>query len=67
MECNRVLLSFVTGMMVGGLVWGNLADLLGRRSVLVMSLTVNGMFGLISSLAQSFYPFVIFRFFSGVG
>jgi MFS family permease len=54
-------------MMIGGLIWGNLADLIGRRPVLIMALGISGLFGLASSLAQSFLPFVIFRFFSIMG
>lgn len=56
-----------TGMMVGGYVWGYLADRRGRRSVLVVSLAVNGTFGAVASLAPSFWLFLLLRFFSGVG
>ncbi|KAL5009488.1 hypothetical protein ScPMuIL_011793 [Solemya velum] len=55
------------GMMVGGYVWGSMADRVGRRSVLLGSLTVNGLFGLASSTAQVFWLFLLLRFFSGVG
>lgn len=58
---------YVPGMMVGGYVWGSMADRVGRRSVLLGSLTVNGLFGLASSTAQVFWLFLLFRFLSGVG
>ncbi|XP_055955615.1 synaptic vesicle glycoprotein 2C isoform X2 [Patella vulgata] len=54
-------------MMVGGYFWGSLADNLGRRSVLMWSLTVNGLGGLLSSTSQVFWLFLILRFISGIG
>lgn len=54
-------------MVLGSLIWSNLADLNGRRPILVMALSVSGLFGLASSLAQSLLPFVIFRFFCMMG
>uniref|UniRef100_A0A8C1IWG8 Synaptic vesicle glycoprotein 2 n=1 Tax=Cyprinus carpio TaxID=7962 RepID=A0A8C1IWG8_CYPCA len=59
--------SIFLGMMVGGYVWGYLADRRGRRSILVISLAVNGIFGAVASLAPSFWLFLLLRFFSGVG
>ncbi|XP_065147502.1 synaptic vesicle glycoprotein 2B [Paramisgurnus dabryanus] len=59
--------SIFLGMMVGGYLWGNLADRGGRQSVLVVSLAVNGTFGAAASLAPSFWLFLLLRFFSGVG
>lgn len=59
--------SIFLGMMVGGCVWGVLADRRGRRSVLVVSLAVNGTFGAVASLAPTFWLFLLLRFFSGVG
>ncbi|XP_056307635.1 synaptic vesicle glycoprotein 2B [Danio aesculapii] len=59
--------SIFLGMMVGGCVWGFLADRRGRRSILVVSLAVNGTFGAVASLAPTFWLFLLLRFFSGVG
>ncbi|XP_052236905.1 synaptic vesicle glycoprotein 2C-like isoform X1 [Dreissena polymorpha] len=55
------------GMMVGGYFWGSLADRVGRRAVLMGSLTVNGLGGLVSSTSQVFWLFLIMRFISGIG
>ncbi|KAJ8035605.1 Synaptic vesicle glycoprotein 2B [Holothuria leucospilota] len=55
------------GMMLGGYIWGSLADVQGRKRVLVYSLAMNAFFGLSSSFAQSFWLFLMCRFFSGVG
>ena len=54
-------------MMVGGYLWGYLADLRGRKRVLMVSLSVNGVFGALASLAPWFWLFLLMRFISGVG
>uniref|UniRef100_A0A3Q1EZ27 Synaptic vesicle glycoprotein 2 n=1 Tax=Acanthochromis polyacanthus TaxID=80966 RepID=A0A3Q1EZ27_9TELE len=53
-------------MMVGGYMWGYLADQRGRRRVLVVSLTVNGLFGGLASFASWFWLFLLLRFISGI-
>ena len=53
--------------MFGGYIWGSLADIYGRRAVLLWSLTVNGLGGLASSLSQTFPVFLVLRFISGTG
>ncbi|XP_043981399.1 synaptic vesicle glycoprotein 2B [Gambusia affinis] len=59
--------SIFLGMMVGGYMWGYLADKRGRRKVLVVSLTVNGLFGGLASAAPWFWLFLLLRFISGIG
>lgn len=59
--------SIFLGMMVGGYMWGYLADQRGRRKVLVVSLTVNGLFGGLASVAPWFWLFLLMRFISGIG
>ena len=55
------------GMIVGGYIWGGLADINGRRTVLILSLFFNSFFAFVSSLSPNFYSLLIFRFLSGVG
>uniref|UniRef100_A0A8C9WB16 Synaptic vesicle glycoprotein 2 n=1 Tax=Scleropages formosus TaxID=113540 RepID=A0A8C9WB16_SCLFO len=55
------------GMMVGGCLWGSLADQRGRRKVLVVSLAVNGIFGALAGLAPNFWMFLFMRIVSGLG
>ena len=55
------------GMMVGGYSWGSFSDIVGRRSSLITSLTVNVVFGFASSLSPNYVAFLVFRFMSGVG
>ncbi|XP_034031856.1 synaptic vesicle glycoprotein 2C [Thalassophryne amazonica] len=59
--------SVFLGMMVGGYVWGYLADQRGRCSVLAISLTINGLFGGLASMAPWFWLFLLMRIISGVG
>lgn len=59
--------SIFLGMMFGGYLWGYLADRRGRCRVLVVSLSVNGLFGGLASVAPWFWLFLLLRFISGVG
>ncbi|XP_041650910.1 synaptic vesicle glycoprotein 2C [Cheilinus undulatus] len=59
--------SIFLGMMFGGYIWGYLADKKGRRRILVLSLTINGIFGGLSSIAPWFSMFLVLRFISGIG
>ncbi|XP_061898706.1 synaptic vesicle glycoprotein 2C [Entelurus aequoreus] len=59
--------SIFLGMMLGGYLWGYLADQRGRRSILVVSLAVNGLFGALASAAPWFWLFLLLRFISGIG
>lgn len=55
------------GMMIGGYIWGSMADKWGRRNILMWSLLVNGIGNLASSVSQVFWLFLICRFVSGIG
>eukprot|EP00057_Strongylocentrotus_purpuratus_P001895 XP_003723431.1 PREDICTED: synaptic vesicle glycoprotein 2C isoform X1 [Strongylocentrotus purpuratus] len=55
------------GMLVGGYLWGSLADVRGRRQILIYSLSCNAFFGAASSVCQNFWLFLFMRFLSGVG
>lgn len=55
------------GMVFGSYFWGCLADLRGRKTVLIASLLVDGLSGLASSVSQYYPVFLAFRFLSGFG
>ncbi|KAM9783145.1 synaptic vesicle glycoprotein 2A [Neosynchiropus ocellatus] len=55
------------GMMVGAFVWGGLADRIGRRQTLLISLSINSVFAFFSSFVQGYSSFLFCRLASGVG
>lgn len=55
------------GMMVGAFVWGGLADRIGRRQTLLISLSINSVFAFFSSFVQGYVSFLFCRLASGVG
>lgn len=55
------------GMMVGGVVWGNLSDRMGRRRTLMSALGVNAVFSVISAFMPTYGTFMTARFCSAVG
>jgi putative MFS transporter len=58
---------FFIGMFVGGLLGGFLSDRIGRRISLLISLFVFSVFSIANGLANSFFPFLISRFLTGIG
>lgn len=55
------------GMLFGSFVWGGLADMIGRRTAIVLSLLTSAFFGFFSAFLPWFWMFVAFRFLSGFG
>lgn len=55
------------GMLFGSYIWGSMADIVGRRTTLVSSLSISAVFGFVSAFAPNFWLFVLLRFFSGFG
>ena len=55
------------GMLVGDFLWGVLADIVGRRSTMILSLSLNGVAGFLSAVAPNYPIFVIVRFVGGIG
>lgn len=55
------------GMLIGGYLWGGLADISGRRTVLLMSLFINSFFAFLSAFSPNYYFLLIARFLSGIG
>lgn len=55
------------GMLFGSYVWGGLADIIGRRTTIVLSLLISAAFGFFSAFLPWFGLFVFFRFLSGFG
>ena len=65
---SAVLSSIIfLGMLFGSYFWGSLADIAGRRTTLLFSLALSGLFGLASAFAPTFWVFILLRFCSGFG
>lgn len=62
---TKLLLYLFTGMVVGSYIWGCLADIKGRKVVLIATLLMDGIVGVVSSFVQYFWIFLVFRFFNG--
>ena len=63
---GSVFAAGLAGSMIGGLCLGHLADRVGRRPILLVSLAAAGIATLLCSQAQSFEPFAALRFLSGL-
>ncbi|WBU53208.1 MFS transporter [Paracoccus sp. SCSIO 75233] len=57
---------FFLGMFVGAFVFGRVADRIGRRNVLLLTVAADAVFGLASVFAGDFTILLALRFFTGV-
>jgi MFS family permease len=74
LDCNfevpcQIFAASITflGMMVGGVVWGNLSDRMGRRRTLLSALGVNTVFSVIAAFMPTYGTFMTARLCSAVG
>ncbi|XP_036245374.1 synaptic vesicle glycoprotein 2B [Molothrus aeneus] len=66
---NKGMLGLIVylGMMVGAVLLGGLADKLGRKQCLIISLAINAAFAFLSSFVQGYGFFLFCRLISGLG
>ncbi|SMO79526.1 MFS transporter [Paracoccus laeviglucosivorans] len=57
---------FFLGMFVGAAVFGRIADRIGRRNVLLLTVTCDAFFGLASVFAPNFEMLLVLRFLTGM-
>jgi AAHS family 3-hydroxyphenylpropionic acid transporter len=57
----------IFGLLVGAIIGGRLADSIGRKRVLVMSMIAFGIFSLGSALAHTVGPLILMRLLTGLG
>ncbi len=59
--------AFLVGWALGGAFFGRLGDLLGRRKALVLTILTYACFTGLSSLAQTWWQLMLFRFLGALG
>ncbi len=57
--------AFFAGMLLGAAIFGRIADRIGRRRVLLLTVALDAVFGLLSVLAPSFGALLVLRFLTG--
>ncbi len=55
------------GMLIGSLIFGYLSDLLGRRIMYILDLTITSAFLFLTAFSTNLLEFFIFQFFAGIG
>lgn len=57
--------SFFTGMLLGAWAFGMIADRVGRRRVLIITVLLDAVFGFLSALSPNFTVLLLLRFLTG--
>ncbi|XP_068198918.1 solute carrier family 22 member 6-A isoform X2 [Antennarius striatus] len=69
--CDRASLNnigssfYMFGLLVGAIVFGTLADKYGRRIIILISLSIQAVFGCAAAFAPNFYVYTALRFIVG--
>lgn len=58
---------FIFGFMISGLLFGHLADKVGRQKVIFYTFILQILAGVWTALAENIYHYIIGRFILGVG
>lgn len=58
---------FFLGMLIGAFVFGRLADRIGRRPVLFITIIIDAIFGIASAFAPDLQWLIVLRFLTGIG
>ncbi|KAK8723545.1 hypothetical protein OTU49_011777, partial [Cherax quadricarinatus] len=58
---------YMTGMLLGAIIIGDLADRFGRRKGILVSVLLYGCSGVICSVSPNYYMFLLMWLFTGAG
>jgi predicted phosphate transport protein (TIGR00153 family) len=67
LDVSFILSSAILGAVFGAVIFGNLADRVGRKRLYVIDLVFFVVFGALSAFSQNIVELVVFRFLLGVG
>lgn len=56
---------YFAGVMMGGVVFGILADKYGRKRVVISTLFLSGILGIVTFVFRTYVAYVVLRFFLG--
>ena len=57
----------LVGLMIGAILFGMLADKIGRKRVIIISVLVFGIFSILTPMGHSFQSLMFLRFLAGIG
>ncbi|MFE7423351.1 MFS transporter [Rhodococcus sp. NPDC057529] len=66
-EGGFIVSATFVGFMLGGILTGRLADILGRRTLLTGNIVLFSLAAVMAGLSQDFWWLLIFRFIQGIG
>ncbi|MEU7898230.1 MFS transporter [Nonomuraea sp. NPDC049152] len=66
-EKGLVAAANLIGMAVGAVLWGTIADRLGRKRAFSLTLLIFALFSVLGALAPNYGVFLVLRFLAGVG
>lgn len=64
---NNLFYWQMAGMLIGGLIWGILGDLKGRRSILFGSILIYSLANLCNAFVDSIWQYQLIRLIAGIG
>jgi predicted phosphate transport protein (TIGR00153 family) len=67
LDISAISSAAILGAVFGAVIFGNLADRLGRKTLYVIDLIFFVVFGALSAFSQSIIQLVVFRFLLGIG